>query len=130
MSGNRRLGGAGRRVAAAAILLMSSWCISAPARAEDAAEPPTTVVVFGDSQAAGLARGLQRVLVEDARYRVINRTHAGAALVHNEREWLLPIERFTADDKAKIAVVMLGANDRLALPAEPPTVCERERATA
>lgn len=74
---------------------------------------PVTIVVFGDSQAAGLARGLQRVLVENRHYRVLNRTHAGAALVHGEREWLGPIERFTAHEKADIAVVMFGANDRL-----------------
>jgi uncharacterized protein len=116
--GNGRLGGAGRLTAAIAILLMSLLRTLTPAHADDAPAPPATIVVFGDSQAAGLARGLQRVLVEDPHYRVINRTHAGAALVHDAREWLAPIERFTASEKADIAVVMLGANDRLALPAE------------
>jgi len=71
------------------------------------------IVVFGDSQAQGLSLGLQRVLVEDPRYRVVNRTHPGAALVHGENEWLAPIERFAAREKADIAVVMFGANDRL-----------------
>ena len=47
------------------------------APAQDQQGPPT-IVVFGDSQAAGLARGLQRVLAEDPRFRVLNRTHAGA----------------------------------------------------
>ncbi|MGE5268966.1 MAG: DUF459 domain-containing protein [Thiohalocapsa sp.] len=89
---------------------------AAPAPAAPAA--PTTIVVFGDSQAAGVARGLQRVLVEDPRYRVLNRTHAGAALVHGEREWLMPVERFAEREKADIAVVMFGANDRLSIPAE------------
>ncbi len=81
----------------------------------DEAAARTTIVVFGDSQAQGLAGGLQRVLVEDARYRVLNRTHPGAALVHGENEWLAPIERFTSREKADIAVVMFGANDRLDL---------------
>ena len=49
----------------------------AQAPAQDQQGPPT-IVVFGDSQAAGLARGLQRVLAEDPRFRVLNRTHAGA----------------------------------------------------
>lgn len=102
-------------MAATVIALIGLCCASA--RADDAAER-TTIVVFGDSQAAGLARGLQRVLVEDSHYRVLNRTHAGAALVHDEREWLLPVERFTANEKAGIAVVMLGANDRLDLRSE------------
>jgi uncharacterized protein len=77
--------------------------------------PPSTIVVFGDSQAQGLAGGLQRVLIEDPQYRVMNRTHPGAALVHDESEWLRPVENFTARDKADIAVVMFGANDRLDL---------------
>lgn len=74
---------------------------------------PATIVVFGDSQAQGLALGLSRVLVEDPRYRVLNRTHPGAALVHGENEWLAPIAKFTAREQADIAVVMFGANDRL-----------------
>lgn len=69
--------------------------------------------MFGDSQAQGLSLGLQRVLVEDPRYRVLNRTHPGAALVHGENEWLAPIDKFTARERANIAIVMFGANDRL-----------------
>jgi hypothetical protein len=81
----------------------------------DEPENPETIVVFGDSQAQGLAGGLQRVLLEDSRYHVVNRTHPGAALVHGESEWLRPVERFTVGEKADIAVVMFGANDRLDL---------------
>lgn len=110
MGGYGRLGGAERLVARAALLLC--LFLSLPVRAEEPAAPQT-IVVFGDSQAAGLARGLQRVLIEDQRYHVVNRTHAGAALVHSESEWLAPVERFTTSEKADIAVVMLGANDRL-----------------
>ena len=60
-----------------------------------------------------MAAGLSRVLLADRRYRVLNRTHPGAALVHGENEWLHPVQRFTAREKADIAVVMFGANDRL-----------------
>ena len=74
---------------------------------------PPTIVVFGDSQAAGLARGLQRVLAEDPRFRVLNRTHPGASLVHDESEWLAPIAQFAEREKADIAIVMFGANDRI-----------------
>jgi hypothetical protein len=73
------------------------------------------VVVFGDSQAQGVAGGLQRVLIDDPRYKVLNRSHPGAALVHSENEWLGPITGFVDKDKAQIAVVMFGANDRLDL---------------
>ena len=93
--------------------LVAFWCvIGATAFADDDATV-RRVVVFGDSQAQGLAGGLQRVLIDDPRYKVLNRTHPGAALVHAESEWLGPIENFTDKDKANIAVVMFGANDRL-----------------
>jgi hypothetical protein len=112
-----RLCGAGRLIAHSVVVVLLLGCAAAAARA--AGPPgPQTIVVFGDSQAAGLARGLQRALVEDSRYRVVNRTHAGAALVHVESEWLTPIERFVAKEQADIAVVMLGANDRLDLRGE------------
>jgi uncharacterized protein len=73
------------------------------------------VVVFGDSQAQGIAGGLQRVLLDDPRYKVLNRTHPGAALVHSDTEWMVPIQNFLDKDKAEVAVVMFGANDRLDL---------------
>ena len=84
------------------------------ARADDDASVKK-VVVFGDSQAQGVAGGLQRVLIDDPRYKVLNRSHPGAALVHSESEWLGPITGFVDKDKAEIAVVMFGANDRLDL---------------
>ena len=112
MRGFGQVCGAGRLLARFAALVLFFTIAQIPARADEAASP-TTIVVFGDSQAAGLARGLQRVLVEDPRYRVLNRTHAGAALVHGEGEWLAPVERFATHEKADIAVVMFGANDRL-----------------
>jgi len=84
----------------------------AAGHAEDP-EERAAIVVFGDSQAQGLAGGLARVLIEDQRYRVLNRTHPGAALVHGENEWLQPVQRFVSREKADIAVVMFGANDRL-----------------
>ncbi|HVH82418.1 MAG TPA: DUF459 domain-containing protein [Stellaceae bacterium] len=73
------------------------------------------VVVFGDSQAQGVAGGLQRVLIDDPRYKVVNRSHPGAALVHADTEWMAPIQSFVEKDKAEVAVVMFGANDRLDL---------------
>jgi len=86
------------------------------AAADDGSER-LPIVVFGDSQAQGIAGGLSRLLVEDPRYRILNRTHPGAALVHGEHEWLAPIEKFIAHEKADVAIVMFGANDRLDLPA-------------
>ena len=112
MHGWNLLCGAARLVGRSAFLVVVLSCVSLPTLAREGADRPT-IVVFGDSQAQGLARGLQRVLAENPSYRVLNRTHPGAALVHGENEWLEPIERATAREKAEIAVVMFGANDRL-----------------
>jgi hypothetical protein len=107
-----RLCGAGRRGLCAAFVIVLLG-VNAPVVRAQEASTPTTIAVFGDSQAQGLSMGLQRVLIEDPHYRVLNRTHPGAALVHGENEWLGPAERFTSHEKADIAVVMFGANDRL-----------------
>jgi hypothetical protein len=96
------------------LLVVVFWLSVAAAFAQDAAPRPS-IVVFGDSQAQGLAGGLSRVLLEDNRFKVLNRTHPGAALVHGESEWLGPVQRFVGREKADIAVVMFGANDRLDL---------------
>lgn len=117
MGGLGRLYGGGRQVLRSGMLVLVLLCggpIGA-ALADDEAVPRTTIVVFGDSQAQGLAGGLSRVLLDDPRYRVLNRSHPGAALVHGESEWLGPAQRFAAREKADIAVVMFGANDRLDL---------------
>jgi uncharacterized protein len=84
-------------------------------------DPPErkTIVVFGDSQAQGVASGLQRLLLENTRFHVLNRTHPGAALVHDDDEWLGPIRDFAAHEKADFAVVMFGANDRLDMRLQP-----------
>jgi len=96
-----------------AALLVLSWG-ARPALADDDATV-RRVVVFGDSQAQGVAGGLQRVLLDDPRYKVFNHTHPGAALVHSDNEWMAPIQTFLDKEKAEVAVVMFGANDRLDL---------------
>jgi hypothetical protein len=110
--GSGRLCGAGRPILRAALLVLFFALSCATANAQDP-EARATIVVFGDSQAQGLAGGLARILIEDQRYRVLNRTHPGAALVHGENEWLQPVQRFVTREKADIAIVMFGANDRL-----------------
>ena len=92
----------------------SFCCAATTAFAEDDASV-RRVVVFGDSQAQGVAGGLQRVLIDDPRYKVLNHSHPGAALVHADTEWMTPIQTFIDKEKAEVAVVMFGANDRLDL---------------
>ena len=109
-----KAGRAAAFVALAWIVLIES---SGPAGAQQASER-LTIVVFGDSQGRGVAEGLQRVLVDNPRLKVLNRTHPGAAFVHAEAEWITPIRKFLAQEKADLAVVMFGANDRLDMKAD------------
>ncbi len=103
----------GRRVRWAGIAVLLVVLLGVASAFADDDSTARRVVVFGDSQAQGIAGGLQRVLIDDPRYKVLNHTHPGAALVHSEREWLEPVEDFVGKDKAEVAVVMFGANDRL-----------------
>lgn len=106
--GWRRSAGRG----AAVLLVIAVGFSFGAALAQDGTERQD-IVVFGDSQAQGVAVGLARVLVEDPRFKVLNRSHPGAALVHADNEWLAPVKKFVEREKADIAVVMFGANDRL-----------------
>ncbi|HXL32680.1 MAG TPA: hypothetical protein VN968_25805, partial [Bradyrhizobium sp.] len=72
MRGSGRLCGAGRLIARSAAVVLILGFGSVAVLGDEPAKP-MTIVVFGDSQAQGLADGLSRVLVEDARYRVLNR---------------------------------------------------------
>ena len=110
-----RFYGAGRAILRSVGLLVFIFWLGVAAAFAQEPVPRQSIVVFGDSQAQGLAGGLSRVLLEDSRFRALNRTHPGAALVHGESEWLAPVQRFVAREKADIAVVMFGANDRLDL---------------
>jgi hypothetical protein len=109
------LSGVGRRLRCAGIAALLMVCCGVGAAVADDDATVRRVVIFGDSQAQGIAGGLQRVLIDDPRYKVLNRTHPGAALVHADTEWMAPIETFIDKEKAEIAVVMFGANDRLDL---------------
>jgi uncharacterized protein len=109
---NSSLSKAGRAAACAASACIVLAASSGSAGAEDA-QDHSAIVVFGDSQGRGVAEGLQRVLVDNPRFKVLNRTHPGAAFVHAEAEWIGPIRKFVAQEKADLAVVMFGANDRL-----------------
>jgi hypothetical protein len=103
----------GRRIRWLGIAAWLLLCCGAGVAVADDDSSVHRLVVFGDSQAQGLAGGLQRVLLDNPRYKVLNRSRPGAALVHSDSEWMGPIEAFLNKDNAEIAVVMFGANDRL-----------------
>lgn len=117
MGGLEGSSGRGRRMVAIAVALSVAAGLGlGRAQADETQSPapaPERVVVFGDSQAQGIAGGLERVLLHDPHYKILNRTHPGASLIHSPREWLEPIQRFAAHETADVAIVMFGANDRI-----------------
>jgi uncharacterized protein len=77
------------------------------------ADVTTRVLVVGDSQAQGLAAGLQRQLRRDASCRVIDRSRIATGLWSAARfDWPAAAARIGAAERGAIAVVMFGANDR------------------
>jgi hypothetical protein len=80
------------------------------------AEPPVphTIVVFGDSQAQGVAGALQRMALRDRSLHIIDKTVPGTGLSQKKQfDWVATIEQFLATEHPDAAVLMLGGNDRL-----------------
>ena len=80
------------------------------------AVPVKTIVVFGDSQAQGVAAALQRMFLRDRSYHVIDKAVAGTALSQKlQFDWVDSIDKWLAAEHADIAILMFGGNDRLAV---------------
>lgn len=80
------------------------------------AAPVKTIVVFGDSQAQGVAAALQRMFLRDRSYHVIDKAVAGTALSQKlQYDWVDSIDKWLQAEHADIAILMFGGNDRLAV---------------
>ena len=78
-----------------------------------AADSVDRILVVGDSQAQGLAGGLQRQLRRDKSWRVIDRSRIATGLCSPSRfDWPAATPGIAAAERGAIAVVMFGANDR------------------
>lgn len=78
-----------------------------------AAPLPTRIVVVGDSQAQGLAAGLQRLYRQDARFRVLDHARISTGLLRlGFFDWPAHAQQIAPSLRATTAVVMFGANDR------------------
>jgi len=78
--------------------------------------PVRTIVVFGDSQAQGVAGALQRMFLRDRSTHVVDKTVPGTALSQKQQyDWVGTIEQWLASEHADVAIVMFGGNDRLAV---------------
>jgi hypothetical protein len=100
--------------ASAALVLCLLTTIPWSAQATDEMRPATAVVVFGDSQAQGLAGGLQRAARRLPGWKVENRTKAGTAISQSGNyDWPAAIAAYKPDGSVTTAVLMFGGNDRL-----------------
>jgi hypothetical protein len=80
------------------------------------AAPVKTIVVFGDSQAQGVAAALQRMFLRDRSFHVVDKTVAGTALSQKQQyDWVDTIDHWLSTEHADVAIVMFGGNDRLAV---------------
>jgi hypothetical protein len=100
--------------ASAALLPLLLAATPYHAHATDEMRPPTAVVVFGDSQAQGLAGGLQRAARRVPGWKVENRTKPGTAISQaGNYDWPAAIAAYKPDGRVTTAVLMFGGNDRL-----------------
>lgn len=79
------------------------------------------VMVFGDSMAVDLSRGMERFYAENDKVRVIGQGVGSSGFVREDFfNWQSALEKAIADNSFDIAVVIIGINDRQALGAEAP----------
>jgi uncharacterized protein len=83
------------------------------ARAEAIA--PQTIVVFGDEQANGLATAMRDVAHNAyPKVEILDRTKPGSSLVQGDHsDWPSTVRAFVSPPDVKLAVLMLGTNDRV-----------------
>jgi len=75
--------------------------------------PPLRIAVVGDSQAQGLAAGLQRLYRQDPRFRVLDYARISTGLIRlSFFDWPAYAQQIAPSVHASAAVVMFGANDR------------------
>ena len=88
-------------------------------------QPPAvrTIVVFGDSQAEGLAVALRRATRQVPGIKMQNHSKAGTAISQPENyDWPLTIHNYIPDPGVDTAILMFGGNDRLPMRPSPGTV--------
>ena len=103
---------------ARAVLIGLFVVLAIPAQAGPTAPaaPVKTIVVFGDSQAQGVAAALQRMFLRDRSYHVIDKAVAGTALSQKlQFDWVDSVDKWLAAEHADLAILMFGGNDRLAV---------------
>lgn len=94
-------------------LLFALGLAALPVRLATGADSRTRILVVGDSQAQGLAAGLQRQFRRETTWRVIDRARIATGLCSPTRfDWPAAAPAIGEGERGAIAVVMFGANDR------------------
>ncbi len=71
------------------------------------------IMVIGDSQAQGIAAGLQWLYRRDPTHRVLDRSKISTGLTSRSvYDWPAAVHTLAANETADVAVIMFGANDR------------------
>ncbi len=94
-------------------ILVAASLLFSGLRNANASNIPLHVLVVGDSQAQGLAGGLQRQYRRDPTVQVIDHSRIGTGLASWTRlDWVKEASEIPAPEAPCVAVVMFGANDR------------------
>ncbi len=105
--------GGTRRAAISALLAVAAAAfmpLQAMAAPDDQQQ---RILVFGDSQAQGLAGGVQRLYRGDRDHRVLDRSRISTGLnPRSSTDWPAQARTFAATERADIAIALFGANDR------------------
>lgn len=91
-----------------AALLAASACLAGPAVAAETRR----ILVFGDSQAQGLAAGFMRYFRSDRETRVLDRSKIGTGLSRLAFDWPAQAQTLATTEHATVAFALFGANDR------------------
>ena len=91
-------------------------CLVACAAFADPAAPHASapdILVVGDSQAQGVAGALQRRYLRSKDFHVIDKSKIGTGLTSRSTyDWDAVVAELATTEKASVAIVMFGANDR------------------
>ncbi len=100
-----------RAVIGAALLTIAAHGLG-PARSE-AAGLQQRILVFGDSQAQGLAGGVQRLYRANHSRRVLDHSKVSTGLIpRGNYDWPAEAKTLAVADHYDVALVLIGANDR------------------
>ncbi len=113
-------------------VLFSTLLLLGKENQTQAADKLTTIAVFGDSQAQGLAGGFQRQYRGDKQYRVLDRSKISTGLIPRANYNWPAQSHVLAAEHPSTAVAMFGANDRPPVHVDgriEPTLLERFKAS-